>query len=365
MFQDINWLEEAAALPLAFALVREDALLDLDVVNAVGRGERVLMVASGGCTAAALATLPNVAHLHLVDPNPAQLALCRLKLHLLATNRPEERLAVLGHSSVRGKRGRRGVLAGLLESLELPEDVFGPPDLVAALGPDHCGRYERLFARLREILLPWKDQLTELLQLGDPAEQARRVDPATPLGRALDEAYDDVLALPNLVRLFGEGATQNPVEPFARHFARRTRAILATLPAADNPYLWLMLAGRLPDGVSLPWITEEPPEQLPEVVCTRGLMADVLAGVPAGERYHVIHLSNILDWLTPAEARHTLELAWRALRYGGRVFIRQLNSTLNIRDLGEGFRWDEDESEAMHRRDRSFFYRTLHLGVKE
>src|SRR5262245_66036990 len=83
MSQDVNWLDQAAALPIAFALVREDALLDVDVVEAVGRGERVLMVASGGCTAAALAALPNVAHLHLVDPNPAQLALCRLKLHLL------------------------------------------------------------------------------------------------------------------------------------------------------------------------------------------------------------------------------------------------------------------------------------------
>ncbi len=363
MSQDVNWLEEAAALPVAFALVREDTRLDVDVVHSIGRGARVLMVASGGCTTAALAALPNVAHLQFVDPNPAQLALCRLKLHLLDRADPAERLAVLGHSSL-SPENRRDVLVQTLGLLGLAEDVFGPLDLVAALGPDHCGRYERLFARLREALQPWNDELAGLLKLRDPAEQARRVDPTTPLGRVLDEVYDDVLALPNLVRLFGEGATQNPVEPFARHFARRTRATLATLPAADNPYLWLMLAGRLPDGVSLPWITEEPPEQLPEVVCTRGMMTDVLAGVAAGERYHVIHLSNILDWLTPEEARHTLELTWRALRYGGCVFIRQLNSTLDIRDLGEGFHWNEVESEAMHRRDRSFFYRTLHLGVK-
>jgi len=364
MSQDVNWLEQAAALPIAFALVREDALLDMDVVRSIGPGVRVLMVASGGCTAAALVTIPNVAHLHLVDPNPAQLALSRLKLSLLATDEPPARLALLGHLSLAPK-DRRDALVEVLGFLGLAEDVLGPLDLVAALGPDHCGRYERLFARLREVLQPRNDELAGLLKLRDPAEQARRVDPATPLGRALDEAYDDVLALPNLVRLFGEGATQNPVEPFARHFARRTRATLATLPAADNPYLWLMLAGRLPGGVSLPWLALPSPPRLPEIVCTRGLMTDVLAGVAAGERYHVIHLSNILDWLTPEEARHTLELAWRALRYGGCVFIRQLNSTLDIRDLGEGFRWDEDESEAMHRRDRSFFYRTLHLGRKE
>src|SRR5262249_37794947 len=79
------------------------------------------------------------------------------------------------------------------------------------------GRYERLFARLRDALRDHEEELAALLQLRDPAEQARRADPDTPLRRALDAAYDDVLALPHLVRLFGEGATQNPVEPFARH----------------------------------------------------------------------------------------------------------------------------------------------------
>src|SRR5437764_514054 len=132
------------------------------------------------------------------------------------------------------------------------------------------------FALVREALRPHESELTALLQMRDPAEQAARVDPATPLGHALDEAYDEVLALPNLVRLFGEGATQNPVEPFARHFARRTRATLATLPAADNPYLWHMLAGRFPDGAVLPWLTLPVADRLPPVTLTRGFMAEVL-----------------------------------------------------------------------------------------
>src|SRR5213078_2896892 len=93
MPQDADWLEEAAALPVAFALVREDPLLDLDVLARAGPTARVLLVASGGCTAAALAAAPNVARLHLVDPNPAQLALCRLKLRLLQTETPDTRQA--------------------------------------------------------------------------------------------------------------------------------------------------------------------------------------------------------------------------------------------------------------------------------
>src|SRR5262245_59993939 len=301
MNQDMSWLDQAAAMPLAFALVREDPLLDLEVVTQAGSDARVLMIASGGCTAALLATLPGVAHLHLVDPNPAQLALARLKLHLLA-DVPGVRRTLLGHSPLPSDERRRQ-LGNTLAALGLATDVFGPPELVATLGPDHAGRYELLFARLREALRGAERELIALLQLRDPAEQAPRTAPGTHLGRAIDTAYDDVLALPNLVRLFGEGATQNPVEPFARHFARRTRAALATLPAADNPYLWLMLAGRTPASAPVPWLTVPTPSRLPAVVFTRGMMADVLATVKEADRYHVVHLSNILDWLTPAEAR--------------------------------------------------------------
>ena len=355
-----SWLAEAAALPIAFALVREDPLLDLDVLARTGSTADVIMVASGGCTAAALAPLPHTGRLHLVDANPAQLALCRLKLHLLQTQSSETRQALLGHAPLATDR-RRHELSTALETFDLPEDCLGPPHIIAELGPDHAGRYEMLFARLRAALRDHADDLAALLSLHDPAEQARRVAPDTPLGQALDVAFDDVLALPNLVSLFGEGATQNPVEPFARHFARRTRAALATLPAATNPYLWHMLRGCFPDGATLPWLKLPLTPRLAPVTCTRGFMAEVLDAEP--EDYDVVHLSNILDWLTPQEAQHTLKVAWRALRPGGCVFIRQLNSTLDIRALGEFFEWDTAADDWL-RRDRSFFYRSLHLGRK-
>src|SRR5262245_66024072 len=94
------WVLEAATLPVAFAQVREDPLLDLWVVRQLSRDARVVLIASGGCTATLLAAAPNVAWLHLVDPNPAQLALSRLKLRLLETSAPPDRLALLGHASL-------------------------------------------------------------------------------------------------------------------------------------------------------------------------------------------------------------------------------------------------------------------------
>src|SRR5262249_60196605 len=133
---------------------------------------------------------------------------------------------------------------------------------VGQWGPDHAGRYERVFAHLRECSRGHAAQLEALLCLRDTGEQARRAAPDTDLGRALDAAFDDAMDLAHLVRLFGEEATRNRVEAFSRHFARRTRHALATLPAADNPYLWQVLRGCYPDGARLPWLDAAAPAPL-------------------------------------------------------------------------------------------------------
>lgn len=353
-----DWLEQAAALPLCFAQVREDARIDLAVLDRLRPGARVAMVASGGCTAAALAASPRVAAIHVVDPNPAQLALCRLKLHWLAES-AADRLALLGHAPLPLDQRRDQIAAGL-QALELPEHALGPLDLVATFGPDQAGRYEREFAALRACLQPVSAELDSLLRLRDPAEQSRRAD-TTPLGTALDRAFDEAMSQPILVRLFGAAATQNRIQPFARHFAQRTRHVLATLPAADNPYLWQVLKGEFPPGVVSPWLLL-PPCQPANVTWSCQYMTDCLGASP--EKFDLVHLSNILDWLSLDDAQHTLALAFRALRPGGYCLVRQLNSTLDIPALGDGFRWLADEAASLHAQDRSYFYRALHLGQK-
>jgi len=354
-----SWVIDAAQLPVAFAQVREDPELDQWVVGQVGGGARILMVASGGCTAAALAATSGVASLHLVDPNPAQIALARLKLHLLASASLDERLALLGHAPLNEAK-RAIAVAAALASLELPAETLGPLKLVATVGPDHAGRYERLFAALRAALEAHADALAEVLTMNDPVAQACRVEPGTPLGRALDDAFERVLALPILVGLFGDGATRNPREPFASHFLRRARWAFAALPAATNPFLWQMLLGRFPPGCEHAWLRAPRQSTLPRVSWSIMPMMDALR-TRAGD-CDVVHLSNILDWLSPEAARATLDLAWGALREGGWVLVRQLNSTLDIPALGSRLRWQPEAGAALLARDRSFFYRAIHVG---
>jgi S-adenosylmethionine-diacylglycerol 3-amino-3-carboxypropyl transferase len=282
-----------------------------------------------------------------------------LKLRLLETAEPIERLALLGHRPISSTE-RRSRLTHDLSALDLAVNVLGPIEMVAETGPDHVGRYEVLFSKLRDALDEQANELTALLQLRDPAEQSRRVAPATDFGRALDNAFDSVMALPNLVGLFGEAATRNRCEPFSRHFARRTRHDFATRPAAENPYLWQMFRGCFPDNCAYRWLTAGRPTRMPAITWTIGDMAHALEQRKASVDF--VHLSNILDWLSREEARSLLDLSLQALRPGGCTFIRQLNSNLDIPSLGAGFEWQNDFAQTLHNHDRSFFYRKLHLG---
>jgi S-adenosylmethionine-diacylglycerol 3-amino-3-carboxypropyl transferase len=296
-----------------------------------------------------------------VDPNPAQLALSRLKLKLLVDAEIPTRLALLGHATIPHEERRKWLLEAL-DSLGLAAGVLGPTELVAKAGPDYAGRYERLFLALRSALEEHAAEVNHFLRLSSTEQQPALVSPETPLGQALDAALARVMALPNLVGLFGEEATQNPVQAFDRHFAERVRAASAAFPAARNPYLWQMLLGRYPDGFPVPWLAAPQPKTLPPVSWECAFMLPVLTRASGG--FDFVHLSNILDWLSPRQAAETLEHASTALGVGGCVLVRQLNSSLDIPALGPQFRWDIDGARELHRRDRSFFYRALHLGLR-
>ena len=348
-----SWAIDAAAWPLAFAQVREDPRLDMELVRKLPPGATVVMIASGGDTAACLGRLPLT--IHLVDMNPAQLALARMKWRLASGIPSDEAAGLLGHLPMNPFARHRG-LAALQDELGLEEDVFGPPDRVAELGPDHCGRYEHTFAELRVRLAPWRDSMEELLASPLPVADFE----TRPLAAAMNEAFAEVMSLQNLVRLFGAEATRNPRRPFCDHFAARTREIIGRMAPRSNPFLSQILAGDFHPAFRYDWLQAS--HSLPaRPEWHHGKMTEVLGSMRPGSA-DLVHLSNILDWLSPPEAQAALHAARRVLRPGGKVIIRQLNSTLGIPSLESGLVWDTALGQAMERRDRSYFYPQIHVG---
>lgn len=353
-----DFVDEVVSRPIAFSVVREDSIQDVDVIRRYFPEDEIsmLMVASGGCTAATLLADVKIKDLTLVDPNVAQLQLSKLKIQLL-TFPPQKRLEILGYRTMSAEE-RKSILMGLMRALDIEKNTFGDLDRISETGLDFAGRYERVFEEIRAYLKPFESEIEALFSLSDVEEQARSVGADTLLGMALDRAFDKAMSQDNLTRIFGEKATANRAQDFSTHFVERARTYLASHLASKSPWMAHLFLGRFYIDEMFPWLSRGMIHCFPKISYFHGTMDGALEKC-GPEQFHVIHLSNILDWLSEDEARKTLRLAYNGLKPGGCVTIRQLNSNLDIPSLGEEFEWVDAKSE-----DRSFFYRHFHLGFK-
>jgi S-adenosylmethionine-diacylglycerol 3-amino-3-carboxypropyl transferase len=364
-----NWLEAASAWPVGFAQVREDPYIDSAVADQLRPNSSLIMIASGGCSAAWLARHPKLREIVLVDANQAQLTLARLKRKLLIEYDPVTRLQVLGHASMSTEERLRQ-LTCLMADLGCESDCLGQLGEVAALGPDYCGRYEQLFAALQAAIRADEQlvgAINHLLLSATIEAQVAWLARHENYWQRLVVIFEEVFALKNLIALFGNNATQNEVQPFPCHFLGQLSRLVRSQPLCDNPYAWSMLCGRFPGRSRLPWLDMPPgPISTAWRYVNTTMIAALGEAEKLGEKYEMVHLSNVLDWLSEDEAVATLNVAWNCVTHGGWVVIRQLNSDLDIRALGAriGWQWEVAHSDKALLADRSFFYRGLHLGRK-
>ncbi len=320
------------------------------------------MIGSGGCTIAALAQESTVQTIHVVDPNPAQLILCKIKLYLLEHFEISMRTRLLGHDSMAQER-RLELSEDLASSFDIKLEDLGTLSDIAVLGLDYCGRYEAIFRAIRDKFLQQTElELEELFSLNDTIAQKDWITDHPNFTSDLAYILNELMDLPILQQLFGPEATRNRITDFSKHFHERTLWCLNNFRAQSNPYLWQMLMAKNPPNHSVMWL--QLPQQQSKITYRffETSIQDYL--VQVDEKYDYIHLSNVLDWLSEEEAHQLLESTWSRLQNNGYTLIRQLNSDLAIRQLGDPFLWRVEESDRLHANDRSFFYRILHLGQK-
>jgi len=324
--------EDLAQLPLLFSQVREDPNLDLKVIKSISnKNIKVLMIASGGDTLCTFSKERRIESIDAVDANEAQILLTKLKKHLLSKTK-DIRLKALGHCKITSDE-RQELLLNLSSEIGINLKILGPEPLLYEEGPDFAGRYEQIFKAIQREMKQDYSNLTSVFK-----------------------KYFD---LNLLIKSFGQEATQNPAQKFDQHFIIQTQRQISKDPNCEGPFLSQMLKGeftqRTYDWLNFPIQTSRDHQK---ITYHQKIMVDFLSQAKKGE-YDFIHLSNILDWLPPGDAKILLEKAKYALSPKGKIIIRQLNSSLEIDQLSTGLKWDMNFALKLLNSDESFFYKRI------
>ncbi len=310
---------------IKFAVVREDP----DVEHALclhTKAERVLVVASGGCTALTLKyRIPGLA-VTAFDFSEAQLAHLR-----------DKRVAVAN---------------GDLRSLSVGDD--------AADALNQRGEFESLFRTLRRFLEEFvapREAIARYFHADTSAAERRTLVERWRGGRYWPVSFSLTFHDALLSTMFGPAATQHAAPgSYPGYFQRAFERGLLRDDGAGNPFLAHVLLGM--------YLPSHPPDF---VRAARALEVDLVHGqlpdVPGLGRYDLVSLSNVFDWSDDALVERWGQTL-RALRPGAAIVIRQLNNRRDVARLLPGFQWDAPLGDDLLSRDRSLFYERILVGFR-
>lgn len=345
---------------ITFSQVREDVEAEREVLRRVAalqqRPLRVLVVASGGCSALALLADPRVATLDAVDPNPAQLQLTRLRAQAVQALSVSEQLTMLGGVDGATPHGRLALYRRMRDGLPDGTRAFwdARTDQIA-FGLNRVGRFEQVFRELA----------AEFTVYGlDPVER-----PAEALiHRSWPAIFDRTFRLERLVEAFGRSAVQYSSRiPFAEHFSQAFADALQRYEPSQNYFLYQIFRDAYPPGPSGRPAYLQPEAQAGLAVRAQaglslyeGSLRDLLGPLTAAGAYDLIQISNITDWMSRETMRQLLAEIAAALAPGGSVIARRLNGDYDLaEELAQHLVVDRRLSARLLAADRSFIYREL------
>lgn len=314
--------------------MREDPSAELTLLPSPRDGARpeVLLVASGGCSALAIATARPDVRLTLLDLNPAQLEHTRRKWDALAAHAPgsEERRRAFGID-----QDDPGSLSG-------------------------SGNFEALFRGLRGTL----DDL--LMSAGDRrallagAPDAPRMEALTS-SKWWPVVFELFFSDRYLETMFGPDATQHAVRgSYPGYFRGVIEAGLARPDRARNGWLHQVLLGHWLETSVPAYLRAPAPAPLEDAQLVCAAMVDA----PSFERFELVSLSNLFDWMDTRNVEAITRRLEAECRPGARVLIRQLNNRAPVERLLPSFDVDFAEGAALQTVDRSLFYERFVVATK-
>jgi S-adenosylmethionine-diacylglycerol 3-amino-3-carboxypropyl transferase len=337
----------------------------------LGATDDVLVVTSGGCNVLALA-LEEPRSVTAIDRNPAQNHLLELKLAAAHALEHDAFVRFLGarpsDERARTYRELRPLLTPLARAFWDEQ-----PSAIEA-GVIHAGRFERYLALFRERVLPLmhpRARVDELLALRELSDQARFYERVwnnrrwrflfriffgrflqTRLGR-----HPDVFRYVDL-RSVGD------------HYRERARHALVDLPVHGNYFLEYIVTGGYKDASRMPpYLLERNLATLRRSAARIRIVTDPLEEFltrVSPDSFSAFYLSDVFEWMSPAQYERTLAQVARAARDGARVcYYNNLVPRSHPSSLDHVLRRKHELGRRLHSADRSFLYRDFVVETVE
>ncbi|MBI5542598.1 MAG: DUF3419 family protein [Deltaproteobacteria bacterium] len=354
---------------LQFSVMREDPRLEERLLDRLPGEKRFFGITGAGCTLLQLAARPDLTTLIGCDTDPHQTSWARFRIAAARLLSRKDFCRATGISQIE-PAVREALISKTTQALPPEDRAFVKQERAFfSNGAFDDGSFERLFAFWRGFLERFvvsKDDIQRLFD-GD-----RTVAEAIAGADLWPVAFELTFHQRLLMALFGPDAIQHaPPGSYPRYFQARFEWALAQPDAASNPYLSHVLRGRygaLDHAQGLPdYLLADRYERLAgsvgKITCHTGKVSEALAAHPGP--YHLVMLSNILDWTTESDSEEMAQPVLNALAPGGYLLVRQLN---NVRPLPRCWITELDFDPSLEREllatDRSFFYSAIRVGRK-
>lgn len=345
---------------IRYASVWEDADVLCEALAPVGRGGRLLSVASAGDNALALLTL-DPAEVVAVDLSAAQLACVELRI---AAFRCLDDRALLPFLGVRAAPDREATFHRLRGELSSEARAFWdahPAEI--RRGIVHAGRFERYLRAFGRWVLPLIHRPATIRALREPREPEAQ--------RAFYRARWDTARWRLLFRVFFGRAVMGRLGRDPAFFAHvhgsvsdrilaRTRHAFTEVPTHVNPYLAYILTGTFPPEALPRYLRPEHRDairaRLDRVRLVRGAVDE------AGTGWNGFNLSDVGEYMEQGEWAQVYGRLVDGARPGARLVYWNMLAPRAC-PPGEHRRVRSLDALAgeLHARDQAWFYSALHV----
>jgi S-adenosylmethionine-diacylglycerol 3-amino-3-carboxypropyl transferase len=358
-------LGKSGARPkVVFAQVREDAAIELEVLQTLPADETAFCIASGGCTALTL-LLARPQKLHVVDVNPAQIFMVDLKCAALANIPYSQMLRSM-------TRDARPIYAFLRPHLGVATQEFWKENLaLLSHGFNGCGLID---IRLRQMM--------RLLPLVQSRRNVRRLFTSKSLREQRDIyekvwnhsrwklAFRILLSRCALKMVYGKAFVDAVPSHFAEQMKQRVDEAFTQHLLSDNPYLWQTFRSTYPQKQSgLPlYLQKENHVIVKEELSKMQVgIADAAIYLEAQKPHSIgfFALSNILEITSDSYSRRLMRAVFRAAKPEAKICMRSIfpfnenRMQQAVADVKAHFDWLP--ASDFERRDRSFFCKNIRV----